>query len=91
MVDALQNAASVPGDGFVNHQSGDRSDSGPVRLDYFSSPVDFALFGRKRGIDRRYLLGMDRGLSGESLRSGASGRVTRAISRRTAPGSGKWW
>jgi hypothetical protein len=43
VVDTLQNAASVPGNGFVNHHAGDRSDAGPVSLDYFSGPVDFAL------------------------------------------------
>ena len=65
----------MPGNGFVNHQPGDRSDARPVRLDYFSSPVDFALFGRKCGIDRRYLPGMDGCLAGESLGNGTSGRV----------------
>jgi len=75
VVDVLQNAASVPGNGFVNHHAGDRSDAGPVRLDYFSGPVDFALVGRKCGVDDRYLSGMDGGLSGESFGNGASGRV----------------
>src|ERR1700678_3590767 len=75
VVDALQNAASVPGNGFVNHQPGDRADARPVRLDYFSSPADFALVGAKCGVNDRYLPGMDGGLSGESLGNGASGRV----------------
>jgi hypothetical protein len=76
-VDALQNAVSVTGDGFVNHQPGDRSDAGPIRLDYFSSPVDFALVGPKCGVDDRYLAGMDGGLPGESLGNCAPGRVLR--------------
>ncbi|MCW2626699.1 MAG: hypothetical protein JWR48_3421 [Mycobacterium sp.] len=55
--------------------TGDRSDARSVRLDYFPSPVDFALVGPKCGIDHRYLPGMDGGLSGESFGNGASGRV----------------
>jgi hypothetical protein len=78
VVDVLQNAASAPGNGFVNHQSGDRSDAGPVRLDYFSSPADFALVGAKCSIDDRYLPGVDGGLSGESFGNGASGGVLKA-------------
>jgi len=65
----------VPGNGFVNHQPGDRSDAGPVRLDYFSGPADLALVGPKCGVDDRYLSGMNGGLAGESLGNGASGRV----------------